>query len=339
MTKKARSLTTNTQWAQMIAEVTADACGVDHESLFREAGVALTSWRSLNRISQEDLTALWKAADRLSGRPDIGLGVLKHFHFRTAGPLAFKMMAASTFRQSIIESLHQISTVSQVWDFALTEKNNMGVMKFWLSDPQLEVTHHSYDAFIAACTRIIRDCFTEETCKLTELWFAHPDFGLKQKYEELLGCRCLFDTADYAVCLDWELMDLPLPSADPDLYQSLDIQLDHQAKNLKSIASDIERVILRLIKSGKPISRHAVARTLGLSERTLLRRLKEESRTYKEVEEAVCERVARQMLLRGDSAAAIAERLGYADAASLGKMLKRRTGQGLRALRQNRAGS
>lgn len=317
----------------MTAQAAADACGLDQESLFQEAGVEFARWQSQKRINQNDLTALWKAADRLSGQADIGLSVLKHFHFRTAGSLAYKMMAATTFRQSIIESLHQISIVNQVWDFSLSEKDNMGVMKFWPSDPDMEITHHSYDAFIAACTRIIRDCFTEETCKLTELWFARPDFGMKEKYEERLDCTCLFNTENYAVCLNWDLMDLPLPSADPDLYESLDIQLAHQAKVLSSIASDIEKVIVSRIKSGKQFSRKAVSGHLGIGERTMLRRLKEESLTYKAVEEGVCERIAKQQLLRGQRVEVIAGLLGYADADSLAKMLKRRTGRGIRSLR------
>jgi AraC-like DNA-binding protein len=317
----------------MTAQAAADACGLEQPLLFKEAGLEFSSWQSLNRISQNDLTALWKAAERLSGRLDIGLNVLKYFHFRTAGPLAFKMMAATTFRQSIVESLHQISVINQVWDFSLSEKNQMGVMKFWPSDPHIEVTHHSYDAFIAACTRIIRDCFTEETCKLAELWFAHPDFGLKEQYEERLGCTCVFDTESYAVCLRWDLLDLPLPSADPDLYDSLDVQLEQLARSIRSLAFDIERIIFNRIKTGKPFSRKDVSAQLGIGERTMLRRLKEESLTYKEVEESVCERVARQKLLLGENMDVLAGLLGYADANSLAKMLKRRTSAGIRELR------
>ena len=317
----------------MTAQSAADASGLEVASLFQEAGIDRQSWDAQSRINQDDLTALWKTAHRIGGRPDVGLHVLKHFHFRTAGTLAYKMMAAKTFRQSIIESLHQISVVNQVWDFSLSEKNNMGVMKFWPIAPEADITHHSYDAFIGACTKIVRDCFTEETCQLTQLWFAHPDFGLKEHYEKELGCECIFDTEDYAVCMTWDLMDLPLPSSDPILYETLDIQLANQADKLNKIAAQIEQVLLELIQTGKAFSRRQVAQEIGLGERTMLRRLKEDSLTYKDVEEGVCESIARQGLQRGKKLEHIASKLGYSDADSLAKMLKRRTGLGIRELR------
>lgn len=317
----------------MTAQVIAEGANVNREHLFKEAKLEADAWQLLTRVNQDDLTALWKAADHLGAPPDIGLGVLKHFHFRTLGPLAFKMMVAPTFRQSILEALHQISLVSEVWRFALTEQNALGVMKFRLSNPDMEITHHSYDAFISACTRMMQDCFPVEIYKFSEIWFAHADFGLREKYERQLGCHCKFNMSEYALCVDARLLDIPLASADTELYESLDYRLDHQTRNLKNLSENIERAILALIDQGITPSRNTVAGKLGLGERTLLRRLKEEELTYKEIHEQVFEKLARQWLQRGESMNTIAERLGYADAASFRKMLKRRTGLSIHELR------
>lgn len=330
----ANRLTTNLAWAQMIARVTADACGLDHEQLFAEAGVALDKWQPESRITQADITALWEAADRLTGRPDIGLGVLEHFHFQTLGPVAFKMLAARTFGQSIEEIFQHIPLVSETWNFELCRQGRRGMVKYRLADPRARVTHHSYDAFASACVRLLRDAFPGKLFRLEEIWLAHSDFGCVSNYEQRLGCHCRFHAPCYALCFSADLLDMPLPSADPELYQSLDTRLDQQTQSRQGLSTVIEKAILALIDQGLPPSRESVARRLGLGERTLLRRLKAESRTYKAIQEAVCERLARQWLKHGDSAEFVAERLGYADAASLGKMLRRRTGKGLRELRQ-----
>ncbi len=319
----------------MVARVTADACGMDQARLFKAAGLAATPWKNASRVNQEDLTALWKTADELSATPDIGLGVLKHFNVSTLGPLAFKMMVAPTFRLSILEALKQISLVSEVWKFSMHEQDNLGVMKIRRSSPNLDITHHSYDAFICASARMMRDCFPNETYKLAEIWFAHPDFGLKKKYERLLNCQCRFNMKDYALCVDAHLLDIPLPSADSHLYQSLDSQLNQKTRSLRTLRSSIERSIISLLEKGAPISRSAVSNKLGIGERTLLRRLKDESLTYKEVEEQVFEKLARLWLQRNYPMIVIAEKLGYADATSLRKMLKRRTGLGVRELREH----
>nr|WP_244966099.1 AraC family transcriptional regulator ligand-binding domain-containing protein [Zhongshania antarctica] len=319
----------------MVANVTAAACGFDREQLFKEAGIPLSAWDSVNRVNQEELTALWKLAQQLTGRVDLGLDVLDHFHFRTIGSLAFKMMVAKTFRQSILEALDQISLVSEVWKFSLTEERGLGVMRFRLATPNLEVTHYSYDAFICACVRVLQDCFPSNTYKYAEIWFAHPDFGLKEKYESKLNARCRFNCKEYALCLDGKLLDLPLQSADPQLYESLDTSLDHQVRTLNSQSAIIEKAILKLIDEGVAPSRHTVSAKLEIGERTLLRRLKDENLTYKEVQEQVFEKLTLRRLQRGEAMESIAEKLGYSDAKSLGKMLKRRTGLGIRQLRQS----
>ncbi|MBQ0758686.1 MAG: AraC family transcriptional regulator ligand-binding domain-containing protein [Zhongshania sp.] len=333
MSKNSPTITTNLQWAQMIALVIAEGCAVDHERLFTEAKLSINAWQSLSRVDQDDITALWRAADRLGAPPEIGLGVLKHFHFRTLGPLAFKMMVATTFRQSIIEALHQISLVSEAWRYTLTEQGNLGVMTFNLTNPRMEITHHSYDAFISACARTMQDCFPGENYRFAEIWFAHPDFGLRSKYEQLLGCPCKFNTSSYAICLESRVLDLPLASADPLLYESLDSRLKHQALNLKNLSGSIETAILSLIDRGLIPNRKTVADHLGFGERTLLRRLQDEDITYKEIQEQVFEKLALHWLKRSESMNYIAEKLGYSDAASFRKMLKRRTGLSIREIR------
>ncbi|AMO69165.1 AraC family transcriptional regulator [gamma proteobacterium BDW918] len=333
MTNSALAITAHAQWANMVANVTAAACGFDREQLFKEAGIPLSAWDSVSRVNQEELTALWKLAQRLTGRVDLGLDVLEHFHFRTIGSLAFKMMVAKTFRQSILEALDQISLVSEVWKFSLTEERGLGVMRFRLANPSLEVTHYSYDAFICACVRVLQDCFPNNTYKYAEIWFAHPDFGLKDIYEAKLSSHCRFNCKEYALCLDAKLLDLPLQSADPQLYESLDTSLDYQVRTLNSQSAIIEKAILKLIDEGVAPSRQTVSAKLEIGERTLLRRLKDENLTYKEVQEQVFEKFTLRQLQRGESMEAIAEKLGYSDAKSLGKMLKRRTGLGIRQLR------
>jgi AraC-like DNA-binding protein len=333
VTKNSATITTNLQWAHMIAQVIAEGCHVDREHLFKEAKLHPKAWQSLSRVNQGDITALWRAADRLGAAPDIGLGVLEHFHFRTLGPLAFKMMVATTFRQSIIEALQQISVVSEAWHYTLSEQGTLSVMTFKLANPRMEITHHSYDAFISACTRTMQDCFPGENYRFAEVWFAHPDFGLRDKYEQLLGCPCKFNTTSYAICLASRVLDLPLASADPLLYESLDSRLKHQALNLKNLSGGIETAILALIDNGLVPSRKTVADKLGLGERTLLRRLQGEGISYKEIQEQVFEKLALHWLKRSESMNFIAEKLCYSDAASLRKMLKRRTGLSVRELR------
>lgn len=66
-------------------------------------------------------------------------------------------------------------------------------------------------------------------------------------------------------------------------------------------------------------SRYTVFAKLEIGERTLLRRLKDENLTYKEVHEQVFEKLTLRRIQRGEAMGSIAEKLGYSDAKSLGK--------------------
>ncbi len=328
-----QKLTTNKPWAQMIVQIATSISGTSPEVLFNAAGIDLEQWRICERVNQEDLTALWEVTERLSRRPDIGLDVLTYFNFQTIGPLAVKMMSATTLRQAISEAFHQIAVISEVWQYTLSDHQGSAILSFRLANPKVTITHHSYDAFVSACVRMIRDCFPTDICKVTEIHFSHGDFGLKQQYESRLGVPCYFNKAGHEIHLDASLLDLPLPSANAFLYESLGYQLDRQAKERQGIVSEIEMIILELIQAGKSISRKTVSERLGMGERTMLRRLNKASRTYKDIEESVFSQYAHQSLLRGEPMDVIAEQLRYADASSLAKMLKRKTGRGIRELR------
>ena len=120
--------------------------------------------------------------------------------------------------------------VSEAWHYTLSEQGTLSVMTFKLANPRMEITHHSYDAFISACTRTMQDCFPGENYRFAEVWFAHPDFGLRDKYEQLLGCPCKFNTTSYAICLASRVLDLPLASL-----ESANIFAENKTPNHKEI--------------------------------------------------------------------------------------------------------
>lgn len=74
----------------MIAQVIAEGCAVDHERLFTEAKLSVHAWQSLTRVDQDDITALWRAADRLGAPLILALmfwttfifGLLAHSHLK-----------------------------------------------------------------------------------------------------------------------------------------------------------------------------------------------------------------------------------------------------------------
>lgn len=83
-----------------------------------------------------------------------------------------------------------------------------------------------------------------------------------------------------------------------------------------------------LLRERRAVLREPVARWLGVSVRTLQRRLAAESTTFHDVRDAVLQRVATALLARPSlSLEEVAQRTGFADEDPFAKAWKRWTGQ------------
>ncbi|HXG27880.1 MAG TPA: AraC family transcriptional regulator ligand-binding domain-containing protein [Nevskiales bacterium] len=312
------------------------ASGIPAQTLFDTIGMTRAGLFSHARIPQRSITALWRAAEQLTGRRDIGLDVLDHFHIAALGPLAYELLAAATFREAANDFLRHATLISETWQFTLCERKGRARIVIATRDSQAEVSHHSYDAIIAAALRFTRDWLSGGNVTFDEIWFRHPDFGLATRYRERLGCRCRFGATEYALCFDAALLDTPMPAADHEVHGALDQRLQRQMERLDPFSARVERALREILRAGAKPRRAIVATRLGLGERTMLRRLSAESETFSKLSRRVREQLARESLAAGATLAQTAEQLGYADAASLNKALKRWTGGGARSLRHHK---
>ena len=152
--------------------------------------------------------------------------------------------------------------------------------------------------------------------------FEHRTFFRAALSFEESANRLVYSSAD---------AQLPLRSADPGLaavvHRRLDRMLAQRPPEGGSTAGDVRRVILEFLPRGEPTAA-AVARELGLSVRTLGRRLRAEGMWFRGALDAV--RGERAAALLRDPAVGIGEIafvLGYSEPAAFHRSFKRWTGQ------------
>ena len=131
--------------------------------------------------------------------------------------------------------------------------------------------------------------------------------------------------------------DLRVVSADPFLNELLvahcEEALSHQPTKLGSFRSAVQNAIVPLLPHGKARA-SAVAKKLGLSQRTLARRLSLEDLTFSDVLESLKGDLARHYLADpGLSISRIAWLLGYQEVSAFTHAFKRWTGKTPRAAR------
>lgn len=153
--------------------------------------------------------------------------------------------------------------------------------------------------------------------------FAEPAWGAH--YRELLGPGVSFDAPNYCVSLPLEWLDRPSLSADASAARLALRDCEHQLLGAPQGGVWSERVQLRLLAcEGRYPTLEQLAEEFHLSERTLIRRLREEGGSYQQLLDEVRQELACWLLLNTPlSVEAVAERLGYQDSSNFSRTFRR----------------
>ena len=147
------------------------------------------------------------------------------------------------------------------------------------------------------------------------------------RYRRFFHAPLRFDADHSAVEFPTRWLDHPISSADPLLHDHLEeeAQALHAAQQ-KSLAGELRR----LLRGSLPMDTgraSAIARQLGMHERTLNRRLREERTSFRRELESIRYQVARQLLADTRMPLSqIAAALDYADATAFIRAFKRWSG-------------
>lgn len=151
--------------------------------------------------------------------------------------------------------------------------------------------------------------------------------GRSEAHEGLLGVPVATGAPTAALVMDESMWRLPIRTADPYLRSVLQKALDAAGLPAPGGASDLERAIRARLRDALPSSGAAparVARLLGMSERTLQRRLAESGTSYSTLVEDFRRDEAMRLLTDSDLLLAeVAARLGYAEQTSFTRAFRR----------------
>ncbi|MDC0722416.1 AraC family transcriptional regulator [Nannocystis bainbridge] len=151
-----------------------------------------------------------------------------------------------------------------------------------------------------------------------------------REVEAHFACPVAWDAPLLQIGFAAEILEVPLPRADPQLFGYLARRTESMLAQLPADASWADRVrreIGAALAEGEP-RLQAVAKRLGVSERTLHRRLLDEQTNFAGlVEEARHARAVHLLADRSLSASEVAVLLGYAEPAPFFRAFKRWTGE------------
>jgi AraC-like DNA-binding protein len=158
----------------------------------------------------------------------------------------------------------------------------------------------------------------------------HPATSRTPALERFFGTPIQHEAGEVSLELPTELLDRPLPGADPVLAAYLRKQVEavvQQVDAPNAVSQECARRIAERLGAGEP-SQALIARQMGMSERTLQRRLQAEKTSFNELLEQARRTIACSYLAdRKLAAYEVSFLLGYSEPATFFRAFKRWTGK------------
>ncbi len=268
---------------------------------------------------------------------DITFGAQAGLGFRSASSVTAYISKYSRDLKQVMENtsrFHGIIDPSLAFNFRMSG-NSASLEADW-KDPTFSRYHRRTEFLMFAAIARMR-ALTQVELNPLQIRFQHEVGQHAADYRKLGGFPVEFATERLEIILSLPSLDLPVPTYDPSLREHLleygeRLLAERQSTKLKTKGL-VEGLVTRSMPGGI-IQNDEVAAELGLSPRTLARRLADEGTSYREIVEDLRCDLAQTFIKNGMNLSEISFSLGYADQAAFSTAFKRWTGQAPSAFRK-----
>lgn len=300
--------------------------GADPKAVFAEAGLSLQDLSSPdNYLPVRAFARTVNAANRATGRTDIGLLSTMRGGHQTLGMLGIAARNAHSLRQALelgsrFISIHRPGGRMTLVPLPGTNHEFLEITIADLDDPEmLQIPER-----ILAMTYKVNEFFAGDLFRPLEFHFTHEQISPAESYIKVFGKLPKFGQSAVGMVLDSTQLDEPLPNRSSELSELATTHLGGIAARRGGGIGDKTRTLTRILIELGDCRPADVARSLGMEERTLQRRLREEGLTFEGLRDDARRELA-EVFLRQDkfSLTEIALILGYADSSSLSRSCRR----------------
>lgn len=282
-------------------------------------------------LGVDELARVLARAEVLAADPLLGLHMAQRARGR--GVLSYLARSQATVGEGL-ESFRRFAGVR--WDdpdaIRLEQRAARTIVAFRLAG----IPRHALE-YVVARTAI---ALHQSAAPAAEATFPHAPGGPTKEYERLLRCPVRFRQPEATLALRTRDLARPLRAANPDAVAALESALERPATPASpTTTARLAAAIQAAITHGDRIDRERLARGLGMSGKTLSRRLAAEQRVFRDVVDEVRRAQAQKLVAEKNLALGeVAVRVGFADLAAFGKAFRRWFGVSPSAFRTQRAG-
>jgi AraC-like DNA-binding protein len=234
--------------------------------------------------------------------------------------------------ESLADALHRAERYSRIVNDGISLQARIGketAISLSYIDIDRHSDRHQIEFWLISLVRLCRQ-LTDRRLVPSRVKVVHRRNKTPAEFRSFLGCEVEFGAGVDEVVFPAAVKLMPIVSADPYLNQLLlkycEEALAHRPSHGATLRSSVENAITPLLPHGKA-GAGEVARQLGMSHRTLARRLAAEGLTFSEIQTELKTDLARRYLRDGDlPISQIAWLLGYREVSAFTHAFKRWTG-------------
>ena len=326
-----------TAWLMLLRLV--ELHGIDPQQFLRELGVRPEILRDVQaRLPSRLVDLAFAKAAALIPDPAFALRAAECWHPSNLGTMGYAWLSSRTLHTGLKRLERFARILGEKFSYHVIEEPGGLRLRYDHGRGEAPIGHLITDFTLAILLDMCRTNFGNQLT-IAELHLRRPEPANPAPWREFFGCAIQFDAAEDSFLLDHATADKPLPSANIPLANTFDAILTKQLAEFfqDDILSRSKVYLLRELTSGPPPAQQT-AMALGMSQRTLQRKLGESGLTYQAMLDETRHELARRYLDdRSKTVTEIAFLLGFSEQSAFTRAFRRWSGMAPSAYRESPA--
>ncbi len=323
--------------------------GVDTARLLQMAAIDEAAFDQRDAtLAPREVEAFIASARRLTGRGDLGFEIGNLIKMNSHDLLGYGMLSCRNFDEVMRLVTRHYHLMTETFALRSRRSGASGEATYTpVTSMPLETLHFYYEALAVSHSNQVRMAVGADTPAF-DVTLSMPEPAHLARYRALAPVRFHFDpnaTPGVRVVMSAELLDTPLPMADPRVVRDVDERCGTLGQRGPAAGEGWGDFVTMMLREavGQALTLDDLARRINLSSRTIDRHLKQENLQFRDLSQKVrFERACQLLAEPGASVNHVALNLGFSDAGNFSRAFRRVVGvspsEYQRAGREIRAG-
>jgi AraC-like DNA-binding protein len=302
-----------------------------HESMtpddFKDLPVPIASLGDIQAVPADHFFALHEMLDLALG-PGFSVRVGQQMKIDDYGVLGLSWRTCSKAGEIFERCERYFKLLSNTYVFKVKKEGEISKV-YLLRDAYRRGVELSNEATFSA-TVVVLQSMTETDIAPISVSFKHGPPGNLKSYQDAFKCPIHFNQDHYYIAYRTQDLETRTAKADISINKFLVERVEEETKGIEisssKIAADVEHLIADALPGGIP-SINQIGKHMGISNRTLTRRLSESGISFRVLVKQTQEKISKDLLKNSsDTVSEIAFQTGFSEQSAFSRAFKQWTG-------------